>query len=61
MSKKNYNPEHRVWRGRSYKKGGTRINDLSDKDLFQEEEIGEEEEFLEKEAQEIIPTCGCLL
>ena len=36
MSKKKYNPERAVWRGKSYKKGttghdGTRVRDLRDK------------------------------
>lgn len=26
--RKKYNPERRVWRGRSYKKGGERVADL---------------------------------
>lgn len=28
MSNRVYNPERRVWRGRSYRKGGRRIRDL---------------------------------
>jgi hypothetical protein len=28
MTKKHYNPEKRVWRGKSYKKGGKRVRDL---------------------------------
>ena len=36
MKKKSYNPERKVWRGKSYKKGttghdGTQIRDLRDK------------------------------
>jgi hypothetical protein len=26
--KKKYNPEKRAWRGKSYKKGGTRVQEL---------------------------------
>lgn len=31
MGRKTHNPERRLWRGRSYRKGGTRIRVLRDK------------------------------
>lgn len=34
MAGKRHNPERRAWRGRSYKKGGERVADLRDKDVF---------------------------
>lgn len=48
MPSKNYNPEKRTWRGRSYKKGGERIRELRDSEGRRLLMLETVEEFLEE-------------
>ena len=43
MSSSSHNPEKRVWKGRSYRKGGERISELKIK-AFKEEDLLEPSE-----------------
>ena len=40
--RKKYNPEKRAWKGRSYRKWGERISELSEKEAKKEKRHGEE-------------------
>jgi len=51
---KHHNPEKRAWRGRSYKKGGERINDLRAQQKHNCPDCGQdyEEEHMTQQADE---------